>query len=115
MSALADQFAFHLRQRGQDVKEEPAGGGCRIDPFRDRAEVGAALAQTLYKIDQGAHGAPKAIEPPHDKAIAFPHVRQRFGEPWPVIASAACWRGSNSSPSATASPWHSFSATATPG
>ena len=72
---------------------------------------GAMLATMEWLMTAGIIGT---IEPPHDKAIAFPHVRQRFGEPWPVIASAACWRGSNSSPSATASPWHSFSATATP-
>lgn len=74
LGALADDVAFELGQRPEDMEDElPAGGG-RIDVLGDALEPDLPVCQSPDRFDEVGEGAAQPIQAPDDERIACPDV-----------------------------------------
>lgn len=70
VGAFDDHAAFHLRERGHDVKNEfPAGRG-GVESFCEGAECDSAFAELVDGVDDVSVAAAKSVEFPDDEYVA---------------------------------------------
>ena len=69
--AFADQVAFELRQRTEDVEHERAAGRAGVDRLGQRAELHSPLVEYRHQIDQVLHAPAEPVELPHDDGVAL--------------------------------------------
>jgi hypothetical protein len=86
---LADQVPLELRQRAEDVEDELAAAGRRIDRLPDAAEADLLGLQGGDRLDQVLERAAQAIELPDDQGVARAEERQRLGQAGAFILDPA--------------------------
>ena len=109
--ALDDQLADELRQRGEDVEDQPAAGGGGVQGLVQALEADTVPAQRADDLDQVGQRPGQPVQARHDQGVAGPQVvqaggqlgpvgvlaRQLVGEDAEAAASArvCCWRSSS--------------------
>ena len=68
--ALADQLAFELRQRREQVQLQAPGRRAGVDRFGQRPERDLSLLQLADQLDEMPQASAEAIEPPHHERVA---------------------------------------------
>jgi hypothetical protein len=86
--ALADYIALIFGERRGNMKQKPTRRRCCINRTRaaENAKIAAALTKLLDKAQERNHPPAKPIEPPDDKTIASPQMRQGLGKTRAIIA-----------------------------
>ena len=69
--AFADQVAFELRQRAEDVEHERATGRAGVDRLGQRAELHSPFIEYGHQVDQVLHAPTEPVELPHDDGVAL--------------------------------------------
>lgn len=77
---LADQFAFELHDRAEDIEDQSTPRGCRIHRLLQGAEADVVLGQAVDDLDQVAEVPAESIEVPDDQGIAGAQMRERLDE-----------------------------------
>src|SRR5450755_996982 len=75
-AALADQLAFELSKRGEQVQLQAAGGGRGVDAVAQRSERDLALLEVGDDVDQVAQAAAEAVQAPDHQRVAGEEVLQ---------------------------------------
>lgn len=63
------KVSLELRHGGEDMKDELAAGGARVDTFGKGAKMNAIVFKAFEEIGQVMHGAPKPVEFIDDERI----------------------------------------------
>jgi hypothetical protein len=82
--ALDDQFADELRQRGEDVEDQPSAGGGGVQGLVQALEPDAVSAQRADDSDQVGQGPGQPVQARDDQGVAGPQVVQTGGQLGPV-------------------------------
>lgn len=89
--ALADEFAFELRERSEDAEHEPTGRRAGIDlralPCQD-PKPDLPVRELLDDVDEVAEVTSKAIELPHDERVLRAKRLEARVEPGATVALA---------------------------
>lgn len=72
--SLADDAALEFCERREDVKDETAASGGRVDAVGKRPETDAARLELLHGLDQLPQRARQPIELPDDQRVSLAHV-----------------------------------------
>ena len=70
--AFADQVAFELRQRAEDVEHERATGRAGVDRLGQGTELHSPFVEYGHQVDQVPHAPAEPVELPHDDGVALP-------------------------------------------
>jgi hypothetical protein len=83
--ALGGGLALPLRDGGEDVQDEAAGGGARVDGVGDGEERKAGCEVSVDEIAEVSDGAREAVELGDDQAVGAAGVEELEGasEPGP--------------------------------
>jgi hypothetical protein len=81
--ALPNQVALKLSQGGEDVEDEPAGRGVRLDAFREGHEPDSPALQVAHNPNQVRQRSAEAVEPPDHQDIPRPERLEAAFELWP--------------------------------
>lgn len=79
-SPLDGELALELRQAGDEVDHESAGGGGGVDRLVQALQVDAALDESVDSGHEVGQGASKAVEAPHDEGVALTELGQGLVE-----------------------------------
>ena len=82
--ALDDQLADELRQRGEDVEDQPAAGGGGVQRLVQALEADTVPAQRADDCDQVGQRPGQPVQARHDQGVAGPQVVQAGGQLGPV-------------------------------
>ena len=82
--ALDDQLADELRQRGEDVEDQPAAGGGGVQGLVQALEPDPVPAQRGDDGDQVGQGPGQPVQARHDQGVAGPQVVQAGRQLGPV-------------------------------
>ena len=82
--ALDDQLADELRQRGEDVEDQPTAGGSGVQRLMQALEPDTAATQCADDGDQVGQGPGQPVQARHDQGVAGPQVVQAGGQFGPV-------------------------------
>lgn len=77
---LDGELALELRQAGDEVDHEAAGGGGGVDGFVEAAEVDAAFGEVVDGGHEMRERASEAVEAPHDEGVALVELGQGLVE-----------------------------------
>ena len=69
--AFADQVAFELRQRPEDVEHERAARCARVHRFGQGAEPHSPLVERDHQVHQVLHVPAEPVELPHDHGVTL--------------------------------------------
>ena len=67
--SLADHGSLELGKRPENVKDQFAAGGRRVDRFRQGAESDALILKGGNRLDELRQGARQAVELPDNQAV----------------------------------------------
>jgi len=84
LRAFADQVALELRQRSENVEDEPAAGRGRVDRLAEGAKADSASLERGDGVDEMAERAPEAIEAPDDERVSLAGVLERTAKFGPL-------------------------------
>ena len=82
--ALDDELADELRQRGEDVEDQPAAGGGGVQGLVQALEPDTMPAQRADDLDQVGQRPGQPVQARHDQGVAGPQVVQAGGQLGPV-------------------------------
>jgi hypothetical protein len=86
--ALDDQLADELRERGEDMEDQPAAGGGGVQGLVQALEAGTLPAQRADDGDQVGQGPGQPVQARHDQGVAGPQVVQAGRQLGPVSVLA---------------------------
>lgn len=72
MSALTDQVALELGQRGKEVKNQTPSRRRGVDVLLETLQTHAGILQLLDQVDQVLDRAAKPVQPPDHHRVAPP-------------------------------------------
>lgn len=70
LGAFDREFSLHLRERGHDVEEEPAGRRRGVDLVSQGTEADSVGVELFGEVDEVLHGAAEPVKFPDGEGIA---------------------------------------------
>ena len=67
---LADKLFLELRQRGEEMEDQPACGRTGVKPLFETNEVNATLVELVDDAEQVTDRATKPVQAPNDQRVA---------------------------------------------
>ena len=89
LGPLADQVPLELGQGPEDVKDELAAAGGRVDRLLEAAEPDLPRLQGGDRLNQVLERTSQPVELPDDEGVAGPEEGERFGESGAFVLGTA--------------------------
>src|SRR5512135_3022110 len=93
---LTDQVPLELRQRAEDVEDELAAAGCRVDRLLQALKADLPCLQGGNRLDQVLERAAQAVELPDGEGVARTEEGEGLGQPGAIVPSTASDVGEDS-------------------
>ena len=74
--AFADQIAFKLRQRAEDMKDQLSAGGRGVDLLGERLKTDPTLVERADGFEKMGEGTAQPIQAPDDEHVTGPELLQ---------------------------------------
>jgi hypothetical protein len=78
--ALPDQLFLELSKRAEDVEDQPSARGRRVERLDEADKSNAAFLEVADNVDEMPKTAPKTIQTPTPRAVAWSGALQRTHE-----------------------------------
>ncbi len=95
MGALSDEIPLELSQCSEEMEDQLATTGRRVDLLLQGPEANAAFLEVTDGVDQMRQRATEPVETPDNEGVPLTEVSQCICKPWAVCTGTRCRVGEN--------------------